>query len=203
MAIVNGYTDLDTARRQAGVLSTADTADDARLESIVTAVSRHIDDWTGRRFYTSTADEIRYFTADCSEYVDVGDLLSVTTLRTDPAGSRSYDSTWSSTDFELDPPNASFEAHPYARIFAAPNAAYWFPAGLRRGVQITGRWGYSTATPDVVREACLIQVGRVFRRRDSPFGIAGNLDQGTIKLAAQLDPDVKAMLSPLRRISIA
>lgn len=203
MAITNGYTDLDTARRQAGILSTSDTAEDARLESIVTAVSRHIDDWTGRRFFTSSADEVRYFTADCGGFVEVGDLRSVTTLRTDAAGSRSYDSTWSSTDFELEPANAAFEAQPYTRIYAAPNAAYWFPSGVRRGVQVTGRFGYSTSAPDVVREACLIQVGRIFRRRESPFGIAGNLDQGAIKLAAQLDPDVKAMLSPLRRITIA
>ena len=75
MAITNGYASLDDARRQAGVLSTADTADDARLEAIVTAVSRHIDNWTGRRFYQSTADETRYFTAECDERVDVGDLI--------------------------------------------------------------------------------------------------------------------------------
>ncbi len=205
MVIVNGYTDLTTARRQAGILSSTDTADDARLESIVQAVSRHIDDWTGRRYYTSTADEVRFFTADCDEYIDVGDVLTVTTLRTDLSNDRTYNSTWSSTDFELDPPNAAFESQPqpYTRIYTTPQAAFYFPAGVRRGVRVAGRWGYSTSTPDVVREACLIQVGRVFRRRDSPFGIAGNLDQGTIKLAAQLDPDVKAMLSPLRRITIA
>lgn len=205
MAITNGYTDLPTARRQAGILSTADTADDARIEAIVTAVSRHIDDWTGRRFYTSTADETRYFTAHCEEYLDAGDLLSVTTLRTDASNNRTYGSTWSSTDFELEPVNAPYAStpQPYTSIHTAPNAAYWFPAGVRRAVQVIGRWGYSTAAPDVVREACLIQVGRVFRRRDSPFGIAGSLDAGTIKLSAQLDPDVKAMLSPLRRITIA
>lgn len=205
MAITNGYADLPTARRQAGILSSSDTADDARLESIVTAVSRHIDDWTGRRFYTSTADETRYFTADCEEWLDPGDLLSVTKVRTDASNDRTYGSTWASTDYELDPPNAALESQPqpYTRIYTTPGASFYFPAGVRRGVQVTGKWGYSATTPDVVREACLIQVGRVFKRRDSPFGIAGNLDLGTIKLAAQLDPDVKELLMPLRRITIA
>lgn len=205
MTITNGYTDLATARRQAGILSTSDTADDARLESIVQAVSRHIDDWTGRRFYTSTADEVRFFTADCEDQIDPGDILSVTSLRTDASYDRTYNSTWSSTDFELEPVNAAFEPQPqpYTSIHTAPNGAYWFPAGFRRGVRIAGRWGYSTSTPEVVREACLIQIGRIFKRRDSPFGIAGTLDQGAIKLAATLDPDVKAMLAPLRRITIA
>ena len=205
MAITNGYASLDDARRQAGVLSTADTADDARLEAIVTAVSRHIDNWTGRRFYQSTADEVRYFTAECDERVDVGDLISVTSLRTDYNGDRVYESTWSTSDYELEPVNARYmpQPEPYSHIYATPAADYSFPAGLRRGVQVTGRWGYSTAVPDVVREACLIQVGRLFRRRDSPFGVAGTIDQGTVRLQSRLDPDVQAMLSPLRRITIA
>lgn len=203
MAITNGYASLDDARRQAGILSSADNTDDARLEAIVTAVSRHIDDWTGRRFYTSTADEVRYFTAQSQYQTDVGDILSVTSLHTDYNGDRVYESTWSSTDFELEPANAALENEPYSHIYAAPLAAYTFPAGLRRGVKITGRWGYSTAAPDVVREACLIQVGRVFRRRDSPFGIAGTIDQGTVRLQSRLDPDVQSLLAPLRRITIA
>lgn len=167
------------------------------------AVSRHIDDWTGRRFYTSTADEVRYFTPESQDRVDVGDLISVTALHTDYNGDRVYESTWGSTDYELEPVNAALDGEPYSHLYAAPLASYSFPAGLRRGVKVTGRWGYSTAAPDVVREACLIQVGRVFRRRDSPFGIAGSIDLKTIRLTAQLDPDVKELLSPLRRITIA
>lgn len=205
MAITNGYASLIDARRQAGVLASTDEVDDARLEAIVQAVSRHIDNWTGRRFYTSTADETRYFCAESDERVDVGDLISVTTLRTDYNGDRVYESTWSTSDYELEPVNARYapQPEPYTHIYATPDADYSFPAGLRRGVEVTGRWGYSTAVPDVVREACLIQTGRVFRRRDSPFGIAGSIDLKTIRLTAQLDPDVKALLSPLRRITIA
>jgi hypothetical protein len=199
----NAYATLVDARRQAGITASTDEVDDARLEAIVRAVSRNIDDWTGRRFYTSTADEVRYFTACSDERVDVGDILSVTNLHTDYNGDRVFESTWSSTDYELEPVNSSLEGLPYSAIYAAPLASYSFPPRLRRGVKVTGRWGYSTAAPDVVREACLIQVSRIFRRRDSPFGIAGSLDMGTIKLAAQLDPDVKAMLGPLRRITVA
>jgi hypothetical protein len=199
------YTTLIDARRQCGVLESTDEVDDARIESIIAAVSRHIDIWTGRRFHTSTADETRYFCAETDERVDAGDILAVTTLRTDYNGDRVYESTWSTSDYELEPSNAPYQSQPepYTHIYATPTADYSFPAGLRRGVQVTGRWGYSTAAPDVVREACLIQVSRIFRRRDSPFGVAGTLDLGTIRLAAQLDPDVKAMLSPLRRITIA
>lgn len=205
MAITHGYATLADARRQAGVLASTDEVDDARLEAIVTAVSRHIDNWTGRRFFTSTADETRYFCAESDERVDVGDILSVTTLRTDYNGDRVYESTWAASDYELEPSNAPYQPQPepYSHIYATPQADYSFPSGLRRGVQVTGRWGYSSAAPDVVREACLIQIGRLFRRRDSPFGIAGTIDQGTVRLQSRLDPDVQSMLAPLRRITIA
>jgi hypothetical protein len=45
----------------------------------------------------------------------------------------------------------------------------------------------------------LIQSSRIFVRRQSPFGIAGTPELGTVRLTSRLDPDVEALLRPLRK----
>jgi hypothetical protein len=212
MAIVNGYTDLATVKARLGI---ADTDDDATLESIVTAVSRSIDDFCRRRFYAAT--ETRYYTAPCQSrpsdaaevtvaggYVDVDDLLSISAngLATDDAADRTYGTVWATTDYELAPYNAALDGKPYTRVCATPNGARAFPSGAR-GVKITGSFGYSATTPDVVREACLLQASRIFRRKDAPFGVTGSAEMGVATLIARLDPDVMLLLNPLRRLEAA
>jgi hypothetical protein len=59
-------------------------------------------------------------------------------------------------------------------------------------------WGWS-AVPYEVQSACLIQSSRIFVRRQSPFGIAGTPELGTVRLTSRLDPDVEALLRPFRK----
>ena len=200
MAITNGYATLAELKSRLGL---SDTADDAVLESVVTAVSRQIDQWCGRRFWAST--QTRLYTAVSATMVLTDDVLAVTALRTDSDGDGVYESTWSTADYRLRPANAALEsqAEPYTWIGAAPRASYSFPASLDEGVQVTGTFGYSTSTPPVVNEACLIQAGRIFRRRDAVFGIAGSAEMGQAIVVPRLDPDVRALLSPLARRTIA
>jgi hypothetical protein len=53
--------------------------------------------------------------------------------------------------------------------------------------------------PYEVRSAAKIQASRLFLRTQSPFGIAGNTDMGTVRLSAKLDADVEALLRPMRK----
>ena len=41
----------------------------------------------------------------------------------------------------------------------------------------------------------------MFLRRQSPFGIAGSPELGTVRLLAKLDADVEALIKPLRKFS--
>lgn len=75
---------------------------------------------------------------------------------------------------------------------------YVFPYYLPQAVRITGIWGWS-AVPYEVQSACLIQSSRIFVRRQSPFGIAGTPELGTVRLTSRLDPDVEALLRPFRK----
>ena len=85
-------------------------------------------------------------------------------------------------------------------ICTTPEGNYSFPVGIRKGVKIAGSWGYATLVPAQVREACLIQAARVFKRKDAPFGVTGIADLGELRMISKLDPDVEAMLAPLRRL---
>jgi hypothetical protein len=194
MAITNGYTTLADAKARLGI---GDTTDDTILERVIEAVSRAIDAFTGTRFYV-TAGEVRVFTATSSGLVLTDDLVAVTSLKTDDDGDRTYERTWASTDYDLGPDNAAAKAEPWWKVEVAPLGRYSFPTH-RRGVQITGSWGYASSTPSVVSEACLIQTGRIFKRKDSPFGVIGSPDVGAIRMP-RIDVDVAAMLNPYRRI---
>lgn len=57
--------------------------------------------------------------------------------------------------------------------------------------------------PANVVEASLIQAGRVFRRKDAPFGVVGSAEMGSGIVIARLDPDVRMMLDPFRLARVA
>ncbi len=196
MSITNGYTTLATFKARLDHLG---SHDDAMLEQLIEAASRQIDGLCGRSFYQQTA-QTRTFTPEMGDLVWVDDLVSVTSLATDEDGSRTYATTWASTDYDLGPENAVAHGTPYTVIETTLNGRYRFPFG-RRTVQITGTWGWP-AVPDAIEEATLLQAGRLFKRKDAPFGIAGSADAGQLQTLPGMDPDVKKLVEPYRRLAV-
>lgn len=196
MAITNGYATAAELKTRLGI---SDATDDSPIEAVIEAASRAIDAHCRRRFYA--ANETRYYTAEDHDIVFVDDVLSVSALATD-SGNRTYATTWATTDYDLEPHNATLNGQPYTMICTTPQGSYHFTAH-KKGVKVTGSFGYSATTPDLVNEACLIQAARLFKRKDAPFGIAGVGDLGEIRLTSALDPDVKMMLASLVKPLIA
>lgn len=164
MTITNGYQTLAEVKTRLGI---TDSTDDSRLETIIEAVSRAIDDMCGRRIYA--AAETRYYTADKSNLLFVDDLLSVTTLQTDDTGTRIYSTTWAATDYDLMPYNTT----PYQWIEIAPNGLNYFPVGIAKGVKITGSFGFASSTPKAVSEACALASMHLWGRKSAVFGVQG------------------------------
>lgn len=190
MAIVNGYATLAELKTYLSV--TANT-EDSRLESAIEAASRAIDTECRRVFYGTT--EVRYVEADTSEYIAFpDDLLSVTEVAID-LGNRNY-SALSASDYELEP------SIPYQAVYQSPTSTRPFPYG-RRGVRITGVWGYSAtgSHPDAIRKACLILATRYYKRKDAAFGVIGTPELGYTRINAK-DPEVRGLLSTYRRLDI-
>jgi hypothetical protein len=198
MAITNGYTTLAIVKAR---LTITGTGNDAALESCIEAASREIDGLCGRRFYQLTATT-RYFTADDSQYLDIDDLVSVTSLGTDADGDRTFEDTWATTDYDLEPYNAADTGWPYTQILTAPAGRYGFPSGTRRGVKIVGTWGWPSV-PSAITEATILQSIRLFKRKDSPYGIAGSPDLGQQTFVpGQVDPQVKSLVAPYRKLTV-
>lgn len=190
--------DYTTADLVKGRLDIEDTIDDAIITSVVTAASRVIDEMCGRSFQAVT--ETRYFSAGCSYEVDIDDLTTLTTLQTDSDGDRTYEDTWATTDYDLEPYNAAAKSWPYTKLTITPIGQYAFPT-VRKGIKITGVWGWPTV-PSAVEEAATLLAIRWFKRKDAPFGIAGVNELGQVQMMGSSDPDVKAMLASYRKFTV-
>lgn len=193
--LTNAYANLAEFKLRVG-LGQGQTSDDGLFEDLLTGACRAIDLWTGGRFYATT--ETRYYQAIHSGCLRVDDLLSVTTLKTDEDGDRTYEVTWATTDYYLEPINAPLLGRPYTRIEVdSVNGDYRFPTSVQRGVQIAGSWGYCTATPAPIKEATLLLSARLYKRGDAVLGVAGSPETGVLRI--QSDPDINALLWPFKR----
>jgi hypothetical protein len=180
-------------------LNITGTTDDGALMEKLEEASRAVDDICGRRFYSAT--ETRYYTALNRHFLAVDDLLSVTTLQTDDDSDDTYENTWAITDYVLAPYNASAEGNPYWRIEKLHNGGYDFPVHVRRGVKITGVFGYSTV-PAPVAGACRLLAARLWNRPNAPFGVTGSADLGMIRVNPR-DPDIVGPLAPYMLVAVA
>lgn len=132
----HSYLGLDDFKRTLG--STLSN-DDASLRRVLEGVSAQLDDWLRRRFQPYQATHV--YTARHDLTLDVDDLLSVDAVKFDQDGDRVYELTLATSDWELGPPNAAVGHEPYQWIDMQPNGSYAFDR-TRRGVQVTGTWGY-------------------------------------------------------------
>ena len=203
MAIVNGYATLSDVK---AALRITDTVDDSLLEISIEAASREIDGFCERVFTQSTATRI-YRPTDVFT-VEVDDLQSITTLKTDSDGSGVFDVTWQTTDYQLNPLNglAGGITTPYTQVRAI--GEYLFPIYEPRtvnaneaSVQIVGVWGWPSV-PTAVRQATILLAMRQFKRYDSPTGVMGFGDLGVMRVG-RVDPDVEKLLMPFRRMRFA
>ena len=197
MAITNGYCTLEQIKASAGI---TDTVDDTLLELAVEAASREIDSATERQFFQTSATRI--YTPRDSFITEIDDLVSLTTLKTSTAADGTFDETWTSTDYQLEPLNglAGGIEVPANQIRAVGD--YTFPvSGGEATVQVVGTFGFSSV-PTAITQATVILGSRIFKRNDSPLGVAGFGDIGVIRVG-RLDPDVEAMIMPYKKIRYA
>ena len=207
--VVNEALVNEAAGASVTIADVSDVTDDSILSAVITAVSRKIDDHCDRFFYQQTG-QVHYYSAEFPDVLVVDDLLTVSEIACDVSGNRTYAQIWDTSDYDLEPYNAAQESQPrpYTKIHRAPFGKYIFPiafrggglykVGIRKGVRITGNWGWPSV-PAVVTEACFLQCERLFKRKDAPFGVMGAGGMGQLQVIPDLDPDVKWLLEDVRR----
>jgi len=192
---------------------------DLNIQQAVEAASRAVDDHTGRRFYTTESDEVRYFSPEhwssysryvdgdfvgyyTTPYIDVGDLSTVTGVSVDLADDGTYEQAWvSGTDYWLEPYNAPLDGWPYERLTLRATAGRSFP-GYAHSVRVTGKFGWGT-TPAAVKMATSMLASRWLKRmREAPFGVVGIGGDGAAVSISTVDVDVLALLRPYSRHSV-
>lgn len=189
--MANEYSDLATLKLQLGI---TDTARDTLLNRALTAASRAIDKQTGRRFWLDAVAVARVY----NPYKRIARDGRGELLLTDDIGTASglvvevgTTGSWTAlTSYETYPDNALADGLPLAG-FLLPTGVWG--TSLTR-VRVTARWGWP-AVPDDIEQATRLQAGRLYRRKDSPEGVAGSADWGLVRVP-RLDPDVLALVEP-------
>jgi len=186
------YADLADLKTSLGI---TDTTRDALLSRALSAASRGIDSRTGRPtpgFGVDAAATARVYTVRGNVVDDPdGQLLLVDEISTasgivvevgDATGG------WTAvTSYETEPPNAAALGVPIIGL-RRPLSSW-----TTRQVRVTAVWGWP-AVPVQVEQACLLQAGRLYKRKDSPEGVLGSAEWGVVRVS-RIDPDVADLLA--------
>jgi hypothetical protein len=188
VTITHGYLTLDEAQEYIGQ---PNGAANSQLEDTIEAVSRLIDGYCQRHFWKTNAGTARLFTAADLYVLQFGpfnDVVSVSAVTENGAAVTSY---------RLEPRNVSGpETRPYSQLRRTVGEWRMSTPDDLWEITVTGVFGWP-AVPAAVKQAARLQVARVFKRADSPLGVAGFGEFGVVRVT-QLDPDVKSLLAPYR-----
>jgi hypothetical protein len=193
MAISNGYATLSEVKAS---LRLTDTIDDALLETAIESASRMIDGFTARTF-SNAGTAVRNFAATDEINLIIDDAITVTQVASTDEVGGTY-TIWKPTDFQLEPINSRSDGlyMPFTSIRAV-NDYLWPVVDQQALVRITATWGFP-AVPIAIKQATVIQSSRLYKRLDSPLGVAGFGDMGAIRVGRYLDPDVEQLVMPFK-----
>ena len=164
------------------------TADDVELQDRLDAAKNRIDKDCGRRFdvTTGTATQREFpitneFTLVVDDFASATDLAVVIGSATGtPVNSANY---------RIKPDN-NLAKNEAGWILETRGSYRWLLG--RQTAYVTARWGWA-AVPDAIHDANLLLAARLFKRKDTPWGVAGSGDMGLIRIAAT-DSDYRALI---------
>jgi hypothetical protein len=206
MTITNGYATRNQVKAALRI-GTADTLDDDLIDNCVGAASRLIDGYCNRKFWQSGTAEARVFQAEDSFYCSIDDIAGTAlTLKSSTQADGTFDLTWSRSDYQLEPLNGNLDGLTWSYDKIRAVGDYLFPTvnanyGEQALVQVTAIFGWPSV-PEPITQATIIQASRIFKRYDSPLGVAGFGDLGAIRVSRFLDPDMAQLVEPYRRMRI-
>lgn len=172
---------------------------DAYIPGYGTAASRAVDDACNRQFgQFATAQTLTYDACQAAQLAsgrwllmidDVQDITGVTVTLAGTAVAAGVDG------YQWWERNSAVFGVPYIGLTFRDRP----PAG---DLAVFAKFGW-TAVPAAVPSAVRLQVNRWHVRRESPYGTAGAPSEGSeVRLAAKLDPDVRAILSGAKIIRV-
>lgn len=197
MAIDRGY---QTLQQVKGWIGLTDSVQDSNIEMAIEGASRAMDNHCNRCFFYEEEESSKIYRAKNPQFITVDDIGSSTDLviKTDEDGDGVFETTWSASDYQLEPFN--YEGRAITSILALERSFPIYTNG-RAAVQVTAHWGWAQV-PMEVQLATRIYAIRLFNRKDSPEGILSYGEAGAIRLGAD-DKDVAKLLARYQRASFA
>lgn len=181
---------------------------DGVLTAMILAASESIDNYCNRPdgFIAGDSATARIYAGSGMMWQRIDECVEVTQVEVKDSPTDDEYELWPSTDwiaFAGDPkwPNFNGPRYHAVKIDIASGTYEIFPKSEFPTVRITARWGYAETVPDVVKQACIVQVSRMSKRGQS--GWADSIatgDMGSMNYRKLLDPDVQFMLKMGRLI---
>ena len=197
MAISNGYCSLSEIKAAARI-PVSDTQDDTLLELAVESASRSIDAHCARHFYQS-GTVTRYYVPSTRLVCDIDDVAgTAVTVAISSAADGVYDITLdNAVDLQFEPLNRRSVglAFPATKLRMIGDRSFTTTLDDETTVRVTANFGFGTAVPTEVKQACIVLASRFYKRFDSPLGVAGFGDLGAMRVS-RVDPDVQSILQP-------
>jgi len=183
-------------------LGISGSADDTYLNLAIDAAEKSINDLCGRKFTADSSASARTYRAQ--PYLAVTDDISTLTglvVKTDTAADGTFDTTWASTDYQVEPLNNLTKGRSVNNLRAIGSYTYPVYGDGQVSVEVTAKWGWP-AVPDPVKQATLMMSSRLYGRKASPMGVIGVGDFGPVRIS-RTDPDIAALLMDYKRAGLA
>lgn len=201
MALGGDYITLEGLKQRLDIPA-GDQLDDTLLSGAIAAATRSINAECGRDFQQAeTASPRRYCPAG-AELVITHDIATTSGLAVgvDDDGDGVAERTLEAAAYELEPTDGivgGLSGWPYWRIRLVDSTSW--PAGRRRTIQVTARWGWP-AVPAPIIQAAYVLAEDLAKLKDTPFGVGGFGEFGRIR--ARENPHVAMLIRPYRRGTI-
>ena len=183
-------------------LGISGSADDTYLNLAIDAAEKSINDLCGRKFTADSSATARTYRAQ--PYLAVTDDISTLTglvVKTDTAADGTFDTTWASTDYQVEPLNNLTKGRSVNNLRAIGSYTYPVYGDGQVSVEVTAKWGWPSV-PDPVKQATLLTSSRLYGRKASPMGVIGVGDFGPVRIS-RTDPDIAALLMDYKRAGVA
>jgi len=181
-------------------LGVTGAGDDALIAILVANAQQAIDTFCQRTF-ESSSDSKRYFTVGVDTdgrdlHLDE-DLCSITTVKTN-FDNASPDSLTDGTDFITIPRNIT----PYhtLRLLNSSDYSWTYTDDPELGIEVDGKWAYSTSAPADIVQACYRLAGYYYRQKDAQvFDVTAIPEAGVMTIPQGIPKDVEKILMPYRK----
>lgn len=179
-------------------LGISESGDDALITTLIGAAQAAIDTYTGNTF-EAAVDTVRYYDvhgphiAGRRLFFDKP-LASLTSI-SDGGG------LFAATDYVMLPRN---DAPFYGVELKLTTGRMWtYVNDWENAISVTGRWGYSVAAPDDIRQAARRLAAFYYRQKDAPLQDVTAIEAGVVIQPIAIPADVRALLAPYRKVTLA